>query len=260
MKIPEHRDLSGGDLAAHSIHQLGVKVAFGIHGGHLDAFLVGCEENGIRLVDTRHEATAVQAAQAYAHVTQKLGVAFVTANSGFGNSLPGIATALADRAPVLIITSSPPIREAETNCLQGFLDQQTVAHGITKFAHRILQAEEIPRLVSRAARVALSGAPGIYSPMNTIVHVADRSSLGPVVLDFPIDILFGPVQQSRISWGSIAAPLPYPPGPNRQAITEVVNLWRQAKRPAVITGTGCRSTQVPFLSLPSTVIHGTDAI
>lgn len=163
LKIPEHRELTGGDLAAQSLVHLGVEVAFGIHGGHLDAFLVGCEENDIRLVDTRHEATAIQAAQGYAHVRQRLGVAFVTANSGFGNSLPGIATALADRVPVLIVTSSPPIREAETNCLQGFLDQQTVANSITKFAHRVLRAEDIPRLVSRAARVALSGAPGIYS-------------------------------------------------------------------------------------------------
>jgi hypothetical protein len=162
LKQPSHRELSGGDLLAQCLRQLGVEVAFGVHGGHLDAFLVGCAENDIRLVDTRHEEVAIQAAQGYAKVSHKAGVAFVTANSGYGNSLPGIATAFADRSPVVVVTSSPPLRDAETNCLQGSLDQVVVATPMTKFAHRIVQAEEIPRLVAHAHRVACTGAPGVF--------------------------------------------------------------------------------------------------
>lgn len=79
---PTTRELTGGDLLAQSLKACGVEVAFGLHGGHLDAFLMGCENNGIRLVDTRHETVAVQAAEAYTKMTAKIGVCFVTANSG----------------------------------------------------------------------------------------------------------------------------------------------------------------------------------
>jgi hypothetical protein len=82
LKQPQQREFAGGDLLAQCLRALGVEVAFGIHGGHLDAFLVGCAESDIRLVDTRHETAAVQAAEGYAKVSGKVGVAFVTANSG----------------------------------------------------------------------------------------------------------------------------------------------------------------------------------
>ena len=133
---------------------------------------------------------------------------------------------MADRSSIFVVTSSPPLRDAETNCLQGFLDQVNVAKTMTKFAHRVMEAEEIPRLVAHAWRVANSGAPG------------------PVLIDFPIDILFRPVLQDRISWGSIAMPLSYPPGPNPEAIVETMKLWREAKRPAIIVSTGARSPKV----------------
>lgn len=80
---PRGREFTGGDLLAQSLKHLGVEVAFGLHGGHLDAFLMGCEAVGIRLVDTRHETVAVQAAEGYARMSNKPAVCFVTANSGF---------------------------------------------------------------------------------------------------------------------------------------------------------------------------------
>lgn len=83
LQIPQHRELTGGDLLAQSLRELGIKVAFGLHGGHLDAFLMGCEDVGIRLIDTRHETVAVQAAEGYSKVTGEVGTCFVTANSGF---------------------------------------------------------------------------------------------------------------------------------------------------------------------------------
>ena len=82
LQHPKNRELLGGDLLAQSLLHLGVDVAFGIHGGHLDAFLVGAHEIGIKLIDTRHETTAVQASEGYAKVSGKTGVCFVTANSG----------------------------------------------------------------------------------------------------------------------------------------------------------------------------------
>ena len=82
-EIPKIREFHGGDLLAQTLRHLGVEVAFGLHGGHLDAFLLGAEESGIKLVDTRHETVAVQAAEGYAKVTVNVGTCFVTANSGW---------------------------------------------------------------------------------------------------------------------------------------------------------------------------------
>lgn len=82
VQVPQNRELTGGDLLAQSLQHLGLKAAFGLHGGHLDAFLMGCEDIGIRLIDTRHETAAVQAAEGYSKVTGEVGLCFVTANSG----------------------------------------------------------------------------------------------------------------------------------------------------------------------------------
>ena len=79
---PKNRELLGGDLAAQSLAQLGVDLLFGLHGGHLDQFLVAAAGMGIRLIDTRHETVAVQAAEAYTKLSGKIGACFVTANSG----------------------------------------------------------------------------------------------------------------------------------------------------------------------------------
>lgn len=97
-----------------------------------------------------------------------------------------------------------------------------VAKPVTKFAHRVTNVEEIPRLVAHAWRTAISGAPG------------------PVLIDFPIDVLFSPPQMKGIAWGAINRPLPYPPAPAPEAIKEAVQLWSQAKRPVIVTGTGAK--------------------
>ncbi|KMU73665.1 hypothetical protein CISG_03715 [Coccidioides immitis RMSCC 3703] len=70
----------------------------------------------------------------------------------YSNGLPGLATAYADRSSIFCITSSAPLRDAENNSLQGSIDQVVVAKPLTKFAHRITHAEDIPRLVSHAFR------------------------------------------------------------------------------------------------------------
>lgn len=223
---PPSRELLGGDLLAQSLSHLGVDLAFGLHGGHLDAFLVACALTvpPIRLIDTRHETPSIQAAESYAKLSGKVGVSFVTANSGFCNALPGLATAFADRSPVFIITSSPPLRDAETNALQGFHDQVVLAKPMSKFAHRVTNVEEIPRIVSYAFRTAQSGTPG------------------PVVMDFPIDVLFSPPRMSSISFGALATEAARPPGPDHASLKRVVDMWAKAERPVLITGTGAART------------------
>lgn len=209
----------GGDLLARTLHEAGVTAAFGVHGGHLDAFLVGCVRHGIRLVDTRHEAAAVNAADGFARTTGELGVAFATASSGFSNALAGLTHAYADRTPLLLITSSPPLRDAEANVLQGSIDQVALARPAAKWTHKVTVAEEIPHLVSYAIRTARAGAPG------------------PVVLDIPIDVLFRPVKEAQVHTGG-GAGLAAPPAPAPAALAEAAAILREAARPVIIAGRG----------------------
>ncbi|KAF1998717.1 acetolactate synthase I/II/III large subunit [Amniculicola lignicola CBS 123094] len=233
LKQPNGRELLGGDLLAQCLHALGVEVAFGLHGGHLDSFLMGCVDVGIELIDTRHETVAVQAAEGYAKVTGKTGCCFVTANSGFCNGFPGLATAFADRSPIFCVTSSPPLRDAETNALQGFHDQVVLARPVTKFCHRITNVGEIPRLVSLAWRATRSGAPG------------------PVLLDFPIDVLFTPVENDYIAWGGVTGPPSAVTGPDPTAIKDAVRMFKDAQRPVIIVGTGAAGAVNELIALSS---------
>ena len=215
MRVSER--LNGGELAAWSLAQAGVKVVFALHGGHLDSFLTGCRRFGIDLVDCRHEAAAVNAADGYARATGGLGVAAVTAGPGLFNAVGGISAACADAMPVMVITSSPPLGESETGEMQGRLDQLGVVAPIAKWVQRAYAARRVPDLVGLAVRHATGGVPG------------------PVVLDIPIDVAFTPVEPERVPpFGRPAAPeRPVPPA---ASIDDAVRLLDAAERPALIVG------------------------
>ena len=172
--------INGGAVLAKSLAALGVKEVFALHGGHLDAFLVACAGESIRLTDTRHEATAGYAAEAYARATGTIGVCVVTAGPGFTNAVTAMTDAYLDAVPVLFITGSPPLREVATNPLQGGFDQVAMAAPVTKWSHRITNVERIPDLVDKAIRIAMTGRPG------------------PVYLEVPIDIMFGPMRDEDL--------------------------------------------------------------
>jgi acetolactate synthase I/II/III large subunit len=226
--MPRPRTADGGALVARTLKEFGVEVAFGLHGGHLDSLLVGFRNNDVRLIDTRHEAVAVNAADGYARATGRLGVAFATAASGYSNAIAGLATAYADRSPVLLLTSSPPLRDAEQNALQGSVDQVAMAAPVSKWSHRVTVVEEIPSLISFAVRKALAGPPG------------------PVVLDLPIDVLFRPADEARIDRGG-GTKIAAPPAPAPHAVGEALTLLRAADRPAIVAGGGVRGARASEL-------------
>jgi acetolactate synthase-1/2/3 large subunit len=147
--------ISGGDLLARALAACEVSEVFTLHGGHLDSFLTACADAGIRLTDARHEASAGHAADGYARASGgQIGVCVTTAGPGFTNSLTAIANAYLDGVPVLFISGSPPLREAETNPLQGGFDQVAMAAPVTKWAHRVTNAERIADLVPHAVQIA----------------------------------------------------------------------------------------------------------
>ncbi|MEW5809174.1 MAG: thiamine pyrophosphate-binding protein [Actinomycetota bacterium] len=211
--------VNGGQLLARALRSAGITEAFALHGGHLDSFWTACRDNGIRLVDTRHEASAGHAADGYARCTGGLGVAVVTSGPGFANGFAALPNALSDGVPMLMIASAPPLGEVETNEMQGGVDQVAAAAPVTKWAHRVVSTHRIPDLVALAVRRALSGRPG------------------PVFLELPIDVLVQSVEQEEIAQPGAALVLDRP-APSPHAVRTAIEMLSTAERPAIIVGGG----------------------
>jgi len=208
----------GGELVARTLAAAGVRHAFGIHGGHLDPILTSMARHGIALIDTRHEAAAGNAAEGYARASGGLGVAFATAGPGFTNVFSALANAYADRIPMLLLTSSPPLREVELNVLQGNFDQIAAASAVTRWAHRVTTASRIPDLIALAIRHATG------------------SARGPVLLEFPIDVLSRPVEEATATTPVLVqAELP---GPSAHALDVAGDLLAGAEHPLIVIGGG----------------------
>jgi len=214
---------AAGELVAATLAGLGVREIFALHGSHLDPLYMACEEFGIRLTDTRHEAAAGHAADAYARSSNgRLGVCAITAGPGFTNALTAMANAYLDRIPTLFIAGAAPAREEETNTLQGGFDAVAMARPVTKWAQRINEPDRIVPFVRRAAELALSGAPG------------------PVFLEIPIDVMFWPTDEQPPRTEHWARPVA--PAPQADAVASAIETLRQAERPVMIAGGGVMLT------------------
>lgn len=211
--------LNGGQLLAQALAQAGTTEVFTLHGGHLDSFLVACRDHGIRLTDTRHESSAGHAADAYARVTGGLGVCVVTSGPGFTNAYTALANSYLDRTPTLFVVGAPPLRETETNPLQGGFDQIAAATPVTKWAHRVTDPARVPELVALAIRKATTGVPG------------------PVLLEIPIDVMFGEADENLVRYPSTYT-IDSRPGPSSTTVESALDLLQTAKNPAIIIGGG----------------------
>ncbi|OBK24309.1 benzaldehyde lyase [Mycobacterium asiaticum] len=216
--------VDGGELLARALLDAGVRDVFALHGGHLDSFWMACRRHDLQLIDTRHEASAGHAADGYARTTGRLGVAVVTSGPGFANGFAALPNAMSDGVPMLMIASSPPLRELETNEMQGGLDQVAVAAPVTKWAHRVVTTDRIPDLVALAIRKALAGRPG------------------PVFLEIPIDILVTPVEEDDLP-DTGRATISDRPAPSGNALQAALELLQTAQRPAIIVGGGALWSQ-----------------
>jgi acetolactate synthase-1/2/3 large subunit len=210
---------TGGELVVRTLIRANVKYIFGLHGAHLETIFQSCLDHHISITDTRHEVAAGHAAEGYARATRGLGVAIATAGPGFTNIITSIANAYLDRTPVLYITGSAGLAQAETNTLQAGLDQVAVVTPITKWAHRITVAQDIPRLVAHGVRLATS------------------NPTGPVLLDMPMDVL-----GAQIDENSVAVPekvlIDSRPSPDLREVDEALKLLVGAARPVIMIGPG----------------------
>ena len=211
--------VTGGELVVRTLLRANVRHVFGLHGAHLETIFQSLAAHGVPIIDTRHEVAAGHAAEGYARAARTLGVAMVTAGPGFTNVITSMANAHLDRTPVLYLSGSAALRDAESNTLQAGIDQVAIARPITKWAHQITTPAQIPRLVAQAVRLATS------------------APTGPVLLDLPIDILTAAVDESTVRIPENLV-LESAAAPTSRAIERALDLLTAAKRPIVMVGPG----------------------
>ena len=211
--------VSGGELIVRMLMKAGVKDIFALHGAHIDAVFQSCLDHQIPILDVRHEVAAGHAAEGYARAGRTLGVAMATAGPGFTNIISSIANAYLDRTPVLYIAGSAGTRDAQTSTLQAGIDQVAIATPITKWAHRVENIADLPRLVAHAIRVATS-LPG-----------------GPVLLDVPNDVMNGRIEEEGIRIPETIA-LNVAPSPSPDQVSQALDILMAAERPVIMAGVG----------------------
>ena len=201
----------GGLVAAKALKALGVSHVFTLSGGHIFPFLDGCHQEGIRLMDTRHEQNAVFAAEGWARLTRSLGVAAVTAGPGVTNAISPLAQAAFNRVPVLVLGGrAPGFRWG-----QGSL--QEIDH--VPFVDPIAPA----RTVTETARV---GTEILATALDAVMPPR-----GPRFLDFPLDVLF-----NMAPLGFEGFPSPSIPELDQTGVDKILELLAGTQRPIVIAG------------------------
>src|SRR5436309_2618477 len=195
--------LHGGRLVARRLKAHGVTKLFTLSGGHLFSIYDGCREEGIDIVDVRHEQTAAFAAEGWAKVTRTPGVAALTAGPGVTNGLSAIAGALQNHSPMVVLGGRAPALRWGQGSLQE-IDHVPFVRPLTKLAATPGAPDEIAGLVDDAFAAALAPHPG------------------PAFVDFPLDYVFTEADDPGTN-GALPAPHEGP-GAERAAIDRAVAL------------------------------------
>ena len=208
--------IDGGRLFAKALKKEGVEYVFTLNGGHIYNLYEGCVDEGIKVIDFRHEQVAAHAAEGWAKVTGKPGVAIVTAGPGVTDAVTGIANAFQAPSPMILIGGNAGITDHLRGGLQDF-DSATFLKPVTKFSEQVKRVERIPEYVSIAFRHATSGVPG------------------PVYLEIPIDIVGGVAEEEDVKYpGSYRTQSKAFGDP--EYIKQVVDILHSTERPMVLAG------------------------
>jgi len=211
----------GGKLAARALKKAGVKVLFTLSGGHIMPLYDGCLDEGIRIIDVRHEQAAVHAADAWARCNPgSIGVAAITAGPGVTDGVTGIANAWRANSPILVFGGQGPFSQLRKGSLQE-MDHLGVVRPITKYCDAVYQTDRIPEFVELAIRHAVSGIPG------------------PAYLEIPMDTWNG-----QCEWENVTIPRirTEPPrlSPDRDEVRNAIDILQKAQRPMLMAGTSVK--------------------
>jgi|TARA_B100000787_G_C16182627_1_gene292767 acetolactate synthase-1/2/3 large subunit len=220
--------ITGGELVAKALKAEGIDVIYTLCGGHIIDIYNGCLNEGIKIIDVRHEEVAAHAADGYARMTGKPGCAVVTAGPGTTHAITGVANAFRAEIPMLLIGGQSSQAQHKMGSLQD-LPHVDMMQPITKFASTVMSTERCADMVSMAFRETRNG------------------SYGPSFLEIPRDVLDTSIPLSK-------AVLPqagkYSASPKTLAdpvdIQKAADMISKAERPCVLLGQQvwtCQSTE-----------------
>jgi acetolactate synthase I/II/III large subunit len=210
--------LHGGRLVAKRLKAHGVSKLFTLSGGHLFSIYDGCRDEGIEIVDVRHEQSAGFAAEGWAKATRTPGVCALTAGPGVTNGMSAMASALQNASPMLVLGGRAPAFRWGQGSLQE-IDHVPFVEPVTRLARTATSTAEIPALVDEALRAA-AGAP-----------------TGPAFVDFPLDQVFMEAEAEADAPASLPDPTAAPAA-DGDALDRAAELLRGASKPVVMAGTG----------------------
>lgn len=208
--------ITGAHLLVRALKRHGIDHLFGLCGDHVNAIFDACLDEGVSVVDTRHESGATHMADGWARVTGRPGVAVVTGGPGHTNSITGIATAWMAASPMIAISGMHDTGLRERGPLQE-IDQVDLVRSVTKWARTVESPERLGQYLAIAYREAMSGRPG------------------PVHLTIPGDVSEALVRDD------VPLDEPYrrePAAAHPGAVDAAVELLRRAERPAIVAGSG----------------------
>lgn len=212
--------ISGSEALMRSLEHEGVKTLFGYPGGAIMPVFDALYDHRDRLnhILVRHEQGAAHAAQGFARVSGEVGVCLVTSGPGATNTITGIADAMIDSTPIVVIAGQVGAGLLGTDAFQE-VDLVGVTQPISKWSYQIRRAEDVAWAVARAFYIARSGRPG------------------PVVLDFAKNAQVDMTDYEPVNVDFIRS---YDPDPetDSMAVAEAVALINAAKRPLVLVGQG----------------------
>ncbi|MGZ8666652.1 MAG: acetolactate synthase [Solirubrobacterales bacterium] len=203
----------GGRLVAQTLRSRGVEHLFTLSGGHLFSIFDGCREEGIGLIDVRHEQSATFAAEGYAKATRRVGVAALTAGPGVTNGISAMAGAAANGSPICVMGGRAPEMRWGSGSLQE-IDHLPLVSPLVKSAETVRETARIPELTAAALDLALA------------------PPSGPTFVDYPLDIVFSPAECGIPASPQAGA------APPAAGIEEAAALLAGAERPVIMAGTG----------------------
>ena len=212
--------ISGAEAIIKSFLSEGVDTVFGYPGGAIIPVydVLYSYKKELRHILVRHEQAAIHAAQGYARVTGRTGVAMVTSGPGATNIITGITDALIDSTPLVVITGQVGNSGLGTDAFQE-TDVIGITQPVTKWSCQVRRAEDIPEAIARAFHIASTGRPG------------------PVVLDITKDAQVRTMEWHYEKCNFIRSYIPYP-DISDEAVAQAAELINNAERPMIIAGHG----------------------
>ncbi len=213
----------GGRLVAQALKRHGTTHLFTLCGGHIQAIYDGCIDEGIRVVDVRHEQTAGHAADGYARVTGEPGVCAVTAGPGVTDVVTAVANAQRAGIPMICIGGAGPRMLTDMGSLQD-MDCVSLMRSITKWSVQVPETRRIVEYIDSAMRIAQAGVPG------------------PVFLEMPLDLLMN-MHDDEDKPATAPVETPRPAG-DPSSIARAVAMLEEAQRPVFLVGSQIRWSPV----------------